>query len=328
MGNILTYIELSDGEITDLSFDCLAVGKKIAACQEKELYCLVVGCDFDKERIGQEIFAYADKLFVLDDLNFQSYIARQYSRVVVDAFARANADTVLFPASTLGNDLAASCTVGIEGACVLDAKKLEITADNLIVKRVEFDGKVLSSFGASQQEPLIVTCTDGVSDDEPRLPPRSSGSEVIELTPQEYLNTRETISVIKRELAKKTCDLRAAKIIVAAGAGIGSAEGYRLAEGLANAIGGEVGATRPVVDAGWASADRQIGQTGTTVRPDIYIALGVSGAVQHKVGMSDSKVIIAVNTDSSAPIFKYAHYCIVGDVIEVVPKLIELTKGA
>lgn len=129
--------------------------------------------------------------------------------------------------------------------------------------------------------------------------------------------------VLKRDVAKKTVNLRDAKVIVAAGAGVGSTEGLDLVRQLADALGAEIGATRAVVDAGWLPADHQIGQTGATVRPDLYIGCGISGAVQHQVGMLDARKIIAINTDANAPIFKIAHYKVVGDLKAVVPKLLK-----
>jgi electron transfer flavoprotein alpha subunit len=130
--------------------------------------------------------------------------------------------------------------------------------------------------------------------------------------------------MVRRDVARKTVNLREAKVVVTAGAGIGSRENMKLVEDLAAALKGEVAATRAAVDAGWVSAERQVGQTGVTVRPKLYVACGVSGAVQHRVGMMDSSIIVAINTDAAAPIFKIAHYRLLGDVKAVIPKLLKL----
>ena len=132
--------------------------------------------------------------------------------------------------------------------------------------------------------------------------------------------------IVKRDVVKKTVNLREAKAIVVAGAGVGGKKNLALVEQLAAALGGEVGATRAAVDAGWLTAERQIGQTGVTVRPRVYVACGVSGAVQHRVGMTDSQTIVAINTDAGAPIFKFAHYRVLGDLEVVIPKLLALLR--
>jgi len=228
---------------------------------------------------------------------------------------------ILLPSSTQGNDLAATIAAETNASSVLECNKLNCDGDKFIFKRLEFDGKVLTNFTSNCEKMIVATLKDGISE----VKENKRNAEVTNLNV--VLDEKDLVSkVISREIAKKTVDLKAAKIIVTAGAGVGSKDNFKLIEDFATLLGAEVGATRPIVDAGWATPDRQIGQTGTTVRPDLYIACGVSGAVQHRVGMTDAKTVIAINTDASAPIFKVANYAIVGDLNVVVPKLTKLLK--
>ena len=318
MKNILVVAELLEQSVTDLSVQCLTKARELADGQGATVHCVVIGSQVDG--VCDTIARYgADKIWSADDAQLKNYSASSYQRIIADCARECAPEFILFPSSTQGNDCAATLATTLGAACVLECKDMQCEGTTLTLKRMEFDGKVLTSFTAAPGATIVATQRDGsVEVKENKKTPARAPLNVT-LTGVEH-----AARVISREIAKKTVDLKAAKIIVTAGAGVGSRENFKVIEDLAQALGGEIAATRPVVDAGWATPDRQVGQTGATVRPDLYIACGVSGAVQHRVGMMDAKTIIAINTDASAPIFKIANYCIVGDLNTVLPKLTKL----
>lgn len=322
MSEILVYTELLNNEITDISRQCLTLARQWADDKNGNVDCVAVGSDI--QSISSALTALgADKVILAENADLAAYLATPYKKALKDVIKSAEPKVVLMPASTQGNDLAATISADLGIGCVLDCHTADFQDDTLVVKRLEFDRKVLTSFTSTNSKPIVATLKDGIVDVAEPDTGRTAETNVVNVV----LSEEDLASkVIKQEIGKKTVDLKAAKTIITAGAGIGTQENYKLVEELAATLNGEVGATRPVVDAGWASPDRQIGQTGTTVKPDLYIACGVSGAVQHKVGMMDSKMIVAINSDASAPIFKFANYCIVGDLTSVIPKLIKLIK--
>lgn len=322
MSEILVYTELLNNEVTDVSRQCLTMARQWADDKSLKIDCVAIGSDIAS--VSSELTALgADRVTLAEDSNFASYLATPYKKVLADVIKKAEPKVVLMPASTQGNDLAATVSTELGMGCVLDCHTADFQDNTLVVKRLEFDRKVLTMFTSLNNTPIVATLKDGIIEAGQPDSGRTAETDSVKIVLDEAdLASR----VIKQEIGKKTVDLKATKTIVTAGAGIGTKDNYKLVEELAEALNGEVGATRPVVDAGWASADRQIGQTGTTVKPDLYIACGVSGAVQHKVGMMDSKTIVAINSDPSAPIFKFANYCIVGDLTTVIPKLIKLIK--
>ncbi len=322
MSEIIVYAELLNNEVTEISRQCLTMARLWADKNEKKLGCIVVGSGITP--LTDELSSYgADIIYLVDDPKFKEYLATPYKKVVGNIIKENPPQFILMPSSTQGNDLAAAISTNLGIGCVLDCHSLDFDGNELVVKRLEFDRKVLTGFAAKDNLSMVVTVKDGVF--EAGTPDLSKTAEIKNI--DALLDSTEILSkVLKQEIGKRTVNLNASKVIVTAGAGIGSKDNYKLVEDLASALGGEVGATRPVVDAGWASVDRQIGQTGATVKPDVYIACGVSGAVQHKVGMMDAKTIVAINTDASAPIFKIANYCIVGDIKTTIPKLLGLIK--
>jgi len=187
-----------------------------------------------------------------------------------------------------------------------------------VMKRLEFDAKAFAKYVATGAGPVLVTLKDGIAE------APAKGNATGQATALSVSVAPGGATVERREVVRKTVNLKDAKIIIGGGAGVGNAANFKLLEQLAAKLGAEIGATRAAVDAGWCSHERQIGQTGVTVRPELYIAAGISGAVQHIVGIRDAKKIVAINTDPSAPIFKLAHYKIVGDLNQVVPKLTAL----
>ena len=227
----------------------------------------------------------------------------------------------VFPGSTQGEDLA-SWLGGSRGwGVLLGARELRKEGDRLLATRVEFEGKVRVDYELPAL-PAILTLEEGATSASEASP---SETEIVELSAPGDSGA-SWVRVLKTDVAKRTVDLRGAKTIVAVGAGVGGREGFDRAQDLAQLLGGELGATRAAVDAGWVSHERQIGQTGVKVKPDLYVACGISGAAQHRVGMADSGTIVSINIDPHAPIFRFSHFCVEGDTRTVLPKLIELLR--
>ena len=318
MSDILVIAELVDNAITDISLQCLAKARELAAGKAKVL-CAVAGTGIG-EPAKQLASCGADTVYAADDAKLAHYLTTPYRKVMGDLIRQISPSIILTPSSTQGNDLAPALAVEFKAACVLDCLLATAQGDQVVFGRPEFDRKVMTRF-SSKGQMVIATLKDGVA--APAAADASKSGTVSALAvalDAAHLKSK----IVKRDVAHKTVNLKDAKVIVSGGAGVGTKENFKLLEDLAAKLGGEVGATRAAVDAGWVSAERQVGQTGVTVRPDLYVACGISGAVQHRVGMMDSKKIVAINTDSGAPIFKFAHYRLTGDLKLIVPKLLKL----
>lgn len=320
MSDILVFVELTEGQPSDLTQQCLAAARQLAV--GGKVAALVAGAGVG-DAAKAAIACGADVALVADDAKLKDYLTTPFRKMAEEACKTTSFAAVLLPATTTGNDLAPALAARLGAGCVLEATQVVSAGGAIQVQRPEYDRKVLATYAAAAGKLLVATLKDGVA--APAAADASRQGTVTAL-PTAALAGDATSRVVKREVAKKTVNIKAAKIIVTAGAGVGGPDGLKLVEELAGALGGELGATRATVDAGWLSAERQIGQTGVTVRPDVYVACGVSGAVQHRVGMSDSKKVVAINSDAGAPIMKVAHYRIVGDLKVVIPRLLKLAK--
>jgi electron transfer flavoprotein alpha subunit len=270
------------------------------------------------------VAAGADSVAVADDERLAAYVTAPFAKAVGACLDANPADLLLLAASTAGNDLGPAVAAARKAACAVDCDGVAAQGGAISLRRAGYDRKVMTTFVPAAAGLVVGTLRDGAAP-APVADTARQGAIAplaLELTPAELVS-----KVLRRDVAKKTVNLKDAKIIVAAGAGVGSPEGLATVRDLAQALGAEIGATRAVVDAGWLPADHQIGQTGATVRPEVYIACGISGAVQHRVGMMDARKIVAINSDGNAPIFRIAHYKIVGDLKVVVPKLVKLLKA-
>ena len=320
MSNVIVYAEIDDGLINDISLQCMAVARGIAEQNGGKVICLAAGADISAP--AQSLFGYgADAVFAAENPDLKGYVARPYVAAVSSWIAAQEAPIVLFPASTLGSDLAAAVSAKLAAPVVIDCDSVAFTEGGAVLKRTEFDRKVMTKFAPVAGKPVFAALRDGIAD-VPALDDSKSGS--VESVAVDIPDTEKLAKVLERNVARKTVNLKDAKIIVAGGAGIGTAEDFELVKEFAAKLDAEIGATRAVVDAGWVPADHQIGQTGATVKPDLYIGIGISGAVQHRVGMCDAQKIVAINTDANAPIFHVAHYKVVGDFKEVLPKLLKM----
>jgi len=320
--DLWVYIETDENGVTDISLQSLSKGKQLAAGSGIKLCCVVLGANLGQ--VHEDLIAHgADVVYLADDNKLKDYTTTPYKKIICNLVTTHNPGIFLFPASTQGNDLAPTIASSLQTGCVMDCNDVAIEDELLLQKRLEYDGKVATIYHTHASHPQIATLKDGIAE----ITDADGNRQGEVMSVGVVLNESDLVTkVLKREVAKRTVNLKDAKVIVAAGAGVASKENFKLIEELAEVLGGEVGATRPVVDAGWTPHERQIGQTGVTVKPDLYIACGISGAVQHRVGMMDSKTIVSINIDPSAPIFRFSHYRIVGDLAEVIPKLIKLSQ--
>lgn len=313
MAEILVFIEHDESGLSDLSLQALALAQQLGGGE-----ALLLGTDL-AGLAGDLLGKGAASVLTVEDAALAEHVALPAAHALAAVVRARQPRLVLLPSSTVGNDLAPLAAGLLDAACVVDCDGIE-RADSWRFLRTEFDARVRAVYEAVGDGPVLVTLKDGVADAKSATP----GGGQVEAQTVELPAQARRGSVERREVVKKTVNLKDAKVIIGGGAGVGNRENFALLEQLAQRLNGELGATRASVDAGWVSAERQIGQTGVTVRPDLYIACGISGAVQHLVGIRDAKTVVAINSDASAPIFRVSHYRIVGDLTAVVPKLIEL----
>lgn len=332
-GEVWIFAEQEDGKLQEVSLELCGKARELADKLGVKVGAVLPGHNVGE--LAKTFFAYgADKVYVVDDPNLARFTSSPYAYVFNALIDKYEPQIVLYGATPLGRDLApriASVTrSGMTADCtdlqigdVVDARTKQEYKNLLHQIRPAFGGNIVATIVNPEQWPQMSTVREGVF---PKKDPDESRTgeivnEKIEI-PAEML----VVECIERFVEDKKVDLKGARVVVAGGAGVGSKENFEQIFELAEALGGAVGASRAAVDCGWVERERQIGQTGTTVRPALYIAIGISGAVQHRAGMQESAKIIAINNDPDAPIFSCAHYGIVGDLNAVVPMLIKAAK--
>ncbi len=320
--HVWAYVELDRSGVTDLSLQGLAVARELADRAGRTVGCVVLGTDL--AGISQELIVRGgDVVYRAEDPRLGQYLTSPFSTVLIGLCRQYRPEVVIFPASTQGSDLAATTAASLGTGSVLNCGAIHAAEGVLRAIRREYDGNVWTKYEFFEARPQVFAVSDGIA--EAPSPVAGRGGEVIQV-PVVIAEEDVAAKVLRSDIAARTVNLRDARVIVAAGAGLGTKENFSLVQELAELLGGEVGTTRAAVDAGWAMPDRQIGQTGVKVRPELYIACGISGAIQHRVGMEESGKIVSINIDPNAPIFRISHYGIVGDVAEVLPKLIQLLR--
>ncbi|GAB1416757.1 electron transfer flavoprotein subunit alpha/FixB family protein [Paludibacter sp.] len=335
MNNIFVYLEIEDGIVADVSLELLTKGRTLADKQHCKLEAVAVGYQLDK--IGEQVFKYGvDTLYIADDKRLSPYTTLPHTSVLVNLFKEEKPQIALMGATSIGRDLGPRVSSALFSGLTADCTALEIGAyedkkaqktysDLLYQIRPAFGGNIVATIVNPDCRPQMATVREGVMKKEIRNP-KYEGTTV-KLDISKYVSDTDfVIEVIERHMEKSKVNLKAAPIVVAGGYGMGSAENFGMLYDLANVLGGEVGASRAAVDAGFAEHERQIGQTGTTVRPKLYIACGISGQIQHIAGMQESAMIIAINSDANAPINAIADYVITGTVEDVIPKMIKYYK--
>jgi electron transfer flavoprotein alpha subunit len=317
---VWVFVEQTDGKPAEVSWELLGVGAKLAKTLDVELCTIVIG---DKvEHLCQESFAYgASKAYLMDDKVFHYYRTEPYYKAICYLINKYKPEIVLTGATGLGRDLAGGVATKLKTGLTADCTGLDIDDRGFLLQtRPAFGGNVMATILTEQTRPQMSTVRPHV------MPmPEKDTSHKGEIVRESMPLKEEDISVKVLEVidTRKAgdVDIAAADVIVSGGRGMLAKENFRILQELADELGGVVGSSRGAVDAGWMPVERQVGQTGKTVRPKIYIACGISGAIQHLVGMQDSDVIIAINRDRQAPIFEVATYGIVGDLFQVVPAI-------
>lgn len=335
MKNIFVYCEIEEGQVSDVSLELLTKGRKLADELKCNLEAILIGSNLSG--IENELFPYGlDTLHIADDVRLANYLTLPYAAIVSKLFTEQQPQIVLFGATSVGRDIApriaSALKCGLTADCTSlvigdhEDKKIKKIYSNLLYQiRPAFGGNIIATIITPDTLPQMATVREGVMKKE--ILSQNYKGTVVNLEVDKYINETDfVLSIIERHMEKKKVDIKNATIMVSGGYGVGSKENFQLLYDLAAVLGGEVGGSRAAVDAGFIEHERQVGQTGVTVRPKLYIACGISGAVQHTAGMNESAMVIAINTDKNAPINKLADFSIYGDVGEVIPKLIKAYK--
>ncbi len=332
-GEVWIFAEQHKGELDDTPLELMSRARHLADTLGVKLSAVLAGDNVNG--LSTKLIQYgADKVYVCEHPFLEHYQTKSYSKVLYDLIHKYEPQIMLYGATNTGRDLAPVVASATKAGLTADCTDLQIgrheikrtgeVHDDLLFQiRPAFGGNIIATIINYDRWPQMATVREGVMP-MPK-PDVNRKGEVIEEKVQ-LSQDDLVLDILQEHKREKKVDLKAARVIVAGGAGVGSRDNFQKIWDLANCLGGAPAATRAAVDLGFIDHDHQVGQTGTTVRPSLYIAVGVSGAVQHQAGMSDSQKIIAVNNDPDAPIFNIAHYKIVGDLNEVVPKMIKSIK--
>ena len=322
--NVFVIAEQRDGKIMKVSYELIGKARELANDLGQDVVAVLMGSGIEAVA-GDLAKAGADKVIVVDDPMLAEYVTEPYAKAVTAVIKANDPEIVLFGASSIGRDLAPRVSARIHTGLTADCTKLEIDPETKLLNmtRPAFGGNIMATILCADHRPQMATVRPGV------MQALESCDKVgtvekfaVEFTAAD-MNV-EICEVVKTD--KKAVDITEAKILVSGGRGLGSADGFAQLKDLADVLGGEVAASRAAVDNGWIEKDRQVGQTGRTVRPDLYVACGISGAIQHAAGMEESEFIVAINKEETAPIFSICDLGIVGDLNKIVPKLTEALK--
>ena len=335
---VFVFAQQVDNEISGIAFELLGKAKELASSLEtKEVTAVLIGSDV-KGLVDQLAEYGADRVIVVDDPELKDYRTEPYAHALASVINEYKPEIVLVGATAIGRDLGPRVSARVATGLTADCTVLEIgdfplnpipgkeqKHNQLLMTRPAFGGNTIATIACPDNRPQMATVRPGVM--QKIEPIAGAKAEVIEYNPGFTPNNKyvEILDIVK-ELSD-TVDIMDAKILVSGGRGVGSAENFKMLQDLADVIGGTVSCSRAVVDNGWMPKELQVGQTGKTVRPNVYFAIGISGAIQHTAGMEESDIIIAINKDETAPIFDVADYGIVGDLNKIVPKLTEALKA-
>ncbi|MGE5645002.1 MAG: electron transfer flavoprotein subunit alpha/FixB family protein [Acidobacteriota bacterium] len=331
-GDVWVFAEVDDGRIADVSLELLGKGGELARTLGVKLAAVLLG--HHTKCLSEKLFAHgADIVYSAEDERLAQYTTLPYARVLTDLVGAKKPEIVLYGASPMGRDLAPRVASALKAGLTADCTDLQIGTyessgrmyqEKLLQIRPAWGGNIIATIVSPDVLPEMATVREGVM----HIPEPVEGrtGELVDV-PVVLDSEAEAVKVLERHTQPRRVDLKAANIIVSGGYGLGTKDNFALIHELASVLGAAVGASRAAVDAGFIHHDHQVGQTGTTVRPKLYVACGISGAVQHRAGMEESAKILAINSDPSAPIFGVAHYGIVGDVREVIPRMIKALKG-
>ena len=334
---VFVFAQQVDNQLSSIAFELIGKGKDLAADLGTEVTAVLIG--YQVKGLADELAAYgADKVIVVDDPELKDYRTEPYTHALASVIDTYKPEIVLVGATAIGRDLGPRVSARVATGLTADCTVLEIgdfpinpipnqeqKHNQLLMTRPAFGGNTIATIACPDNRPQMATVRPGVMQKIDRID--GAKAEVIEFNPGFTPDNKyvEILEVVKS--VKDTVDIMDAKILVSGGRGVGSAENFQILKDLADVLGGTVSCSRAVVDSGWMERDYQVGQTGKTVRPSLYFAIGISGAIQHVAGMEESDIIIAINKDADAPIFDVADYGIVGDLNKIVPALTAALKN-
>ncbi|MCR4806852.1 MAG: electron transfer flavoprotein subunit alpha/FixB family protein [Lachnospiraceae bacterium] len=338
---VFVFAQQVDNKVSTIAYELLGKAKELAESLEtKEVTAVLIGSDV--KSLADSLAEYgADKVIVVDDPELKEYRTEPYAHALSSVINEFKPEIVLVGATAIGRDLGPTVSARVETGLTADCTVLNIgdfplvpvpgkedeqLHGQLLMTRPAFGGNTIATIACPDNRPQMATVRPGVM--QKIAPVKGAKAEVVEFNPgftpdDRYVTIKEVVKAVS-----DIKDIMDAKILVSGGRGVGSPENFKILEDLAEALGGQVSCSRAVVDAGWKPKDMQVGQTGKTVRPNLYVAVGISGAIQHVAGMEEADVIVAINKDEDAPIFDVADYGVVGDLNKIVPKLTEEIKAA
>lgn len=331
--NVWVFVQQDDGKIADVSVELLSKARELADRLKVQVNGVLLGGPGIAKQAERLYRHRVDEVFVVEHPKLAHYQPVPYTKALTTLIRKHKPQIVLYGATVTGRDLAPRVASQLRVGLTADCTDLQIGdheiggkvyKDILYQIRPAFGGNIIATIVSPENKPQMATVREGVMK---VAPPSESYKGKTTVVPVEFKDEDFPTEILERVRQEKRVNLKAAQVIVAGGMGVGSKEGFELVKELAKVLGGEVGASRAAVDAGFIGKEHQVGQTGTTVRPKLYIAVGISGQIQHRAGMSESARIIAINTDPNAPIFSIAHYGIVGDLFDVIPKFIKAYKA-
>ena len=334
---VFVFAQQVDNEISGIAFELIGKGKDLAKDLNTEVTAVLIGSGV--KGLADELAAYgADRVIVVDDPELKDYRTEPYTHALASVINQYKPEIMLIGATAIGRDLGPRVSARVATGLTADCTQLDIgdfplvaregqeqKHNQLLMTRPAFGGNTIATIACPDNRPQMATVRPGVMQKIDRI--EGAKAVVEEYNPGFTPDNKyvEILDVVKS--ITDTVDIMDAKILVSGGRGMGCPENFEMLKELADVLGGEVSCSRAVVDAGWEPKDLQVGQTGKTVRPQVYFAIGISGAIQHVAGMEESDLIIAINKDETAPIFEVADYGIVGDALKIVPKLTEVLKS-
>jgi len=335
---VYVFAQQVDNEVSGIALELIGKGKDLAKDLNTDVTAVLIGSDV--KGLVDVLAEYgADKVIVVDDPELKEYRTEPYAHALASVINEFKPDIMLVGATAIGRDLGPRVSARVHTGLTADCTQLDIgdfpmvavpgkeqKHNQLLMTRPAFGGNTIATIACPDFRPQMATVRPGVMQKAERV--AGAKAEVIEFNPgftpdNKYVEILEVVKAVS-----DVADIMDAKILVSGGRGVGTPENFKLLEDLADALGGTVSCSRAVVDSGWKPRDLQVGQTGKTVRPQVYFAIGISGAIQHVAGMEESDLIVAINKDENAPIFDVADYGIVGDLNKIVPALTEQIKAA
>ena len=325
---IFVFIQQVDNQVAGVSHELLGKAKELAAKMETEVTAVLLGSGVSG--LCKDLSSYgADKIVMVDNKDLELYSTKPYAYAMCSVIKKYKPAVVLYGATAIGRDLAPRVAARVRTGLTADCTKLDVADDgtkDLRMTRPAFGGNIMATIICPEYRPQMATVRPGVMQ---KIKPIAGANVPVDQFAVEIPASEKDVQildVVKKESHKM--DIQDAKILVSGGRGMGCPENFKMLDDCANALGGTVSSSRACVDAGWVEKDIQVGQTGKTVRPNLYLACGISGAIQHLAGMEESDVIIAINKDETAPIFEVADYGVVGDATKIIPLFTEEVKKA